>query len=168
MSCTVFESWWKQWQHFNTNHSWKMKKKRQKKANKLFFPDSAPRGISYQPFNSYLFITNAFSRWQGSEVWLLEIYFLFIYFFAATWQCPNNFQIAPTFTFVQSSRPPHLHFRDHMTPPGRTVKTGRDSRISGLVKGPALFRSLAPPPRPFPPCCIFKIEVALIIEQTNV
>lgn len=78
MSFTVFESWWKQWQHFNTNHKWKIKKKRLKRLISFFFLDSARRGISYQPFNSYLFITNAFSRWQSSEVWLLEIFFFFL------------------------------------------------------------------------------------------
>lgn len=37
MSFTVFESWWKQWQHFNTNHKWK-KKKLKRLISFFFFP----------------------------------------------------------------------------------------------------------------------------------
>lgn len=47
-------------------------------------------------------------------------------------------------------------------PPSRDApeQTGKTevTVISGPVKDPVLFRSLAPPPSPLPPCCIFTLS----------
>lgn len=116
-----------------------------KKEKRLIgFSETAPRGISYQPFNSYLFITNVkllqmtvLRRLCGSS----EV------FFFAKWLCPTS-QIVLTFAFSESQGEAVLFARALITAAaaedspteGSALHRGvwlRSNRVTHLIKSSA-------------------------------